>query len=173
MHYGKQSGAALRALLWGVVLIAANAAAAPTAITLAGGEATVSSASESSISFAVTRTGDLSYDAVFNYYTIDGSAVAGTDYLARSGHLLIPAGQTASTIQVPVLGQATAQPDKQFLLDVSRPAGITASPVPPLSFEQVTQKTPAASSYADQIIAADFNGDGRPDLVQMNSSASG
>ena len=45
--------------------------------------------------FPVLRGGDTSYDAVLNYHTVDGTAVAGTDYTATSGRSLCQQGRRA------------------------------------------------------------------------------
>ena len=56
------------------------------------------------------------------YQTSNGPAIAGVDYDATSGTLTISAGQTASTIQVPVIGNTIPQLNRTFKLTVSNPA---------------------------------------------------
>lgn len=60
----------------------------------------------------------------FAYATQDLSAIAGPDYLARSGTLAIPAGQTQAEIRVPVLADATIEPREQFRLALSAPLAL-------------------------------------------------
>lgn len=55
-------------------------------------------------------------DLTFDYATADGSAVAGQDYTATSGTLVIPAGQTIAEISVPVQGDGTAEVAEVFSL---------------------------------------------------------
>ncbi|HEV8630795.1 MAG TPA: Calx-beta domain-containing protein [Thermoanaerobaculia bacterium] len=55
------------------------------------------------------------------YQTVDLLAVAGQDYLSRSGTLSIPAGTTLTTIKVPVLGDTVAEGSETFTLRLSQP----------------------------------------------------
>lgn len=54
--------------------------------------------------FHVTLSSLTSKDVVLKYTTADGTATAGSDYFARSGTLIIPAGSTSADIIVPVRG---------------------------------------------------------------------
>jgi uncharacterized repeat protein (TIGR01451 family) len=56
------------------------------------------------------------------YATLDGTATAGSDYLARGGTLLFPPGTTNQTLKIPVLGDLCNEPDETFLLQLSSPA---------------------------------------------------
>lgn len=60
----------------------------------------------------------------FSYATQDLSAIAGPDYLARSGSVPIAAGQTQAEIRVPVLADATIEPREQFRLVLSSPLAL-------------------------------------------------
>lgn len=60
----------------------------------------------------------------FSYATQDLSAIAGPDYLARSGSVPIAAGQTQAEIRVPVLADATVEPREQFRLVLSSPQAL-------------------------------------------------
>ncbi|MBP9155989.1 MAG: beta-propeller fold lactonase family protein [Xanthomonadales bacterium] len=60
----------------------------------------------------------------FNYATQNLSAIAGPDYLARSGTVAITAGQTLAEIRVPVLADATIEPREQFRLVLSSPLAL-------------------------------------------------
>ncbi|WP_193222166.1 DUF6701 domain-containing protein [Alkalilimnicola sp. S0819] len=51
--------------------------------------------------FTVTLDQSAANDVRVGYRTVDGSAVAGTDYTASSGTLVIPAGTTSATVSVP------------------------------------------------------------------------
>ncbi|HEX4870851.1 MAG TPA: Ig-like domain-containing protein [Nevskiaceae bacterium] len=48
------------------------------------------------------------------YETVSGTATAGADFLAASGTIEIPAGQTTGSIPVTVLADAPVEPDEQF-----------------------------------------------------------
>lgn len=57
-----------------------------------------------------------STDLTLNYKTIDGTAQAGSDYTAVSGTLVIPAGLTKTTVEVPVFGDTGIEPSEYFSL---------------------------------------------------------
>ena len=59
------------------------------------------------------------------YATADGTATAGSDYVAASGTLTIPAGQMTGTITVPVNGDRLAEPNETFVVNLSSPTGAT------------------------------------------------
>src|SRR5208337_4477693 len=102
--------------------------------------------------------GDTSYDAFLQYQTQDGTALAGTDYTAASGSLIIPAGQSSATIPVTITGSTTNPPDKTFQMLLLGGGGGTFTPsfAPPQNF--VTNRP-----YS--VTVADINGDGKPDLI--------
>jgi hypothetical protein len=56
------------------------------------------------------------------YGTVDGTAAAGTDYVAKSGELTFAAGETEKTVTVQVNGDAAVEPDEEFFLALEIPA---------------------------------------------------
>ena len=83
------------------------------------------------MTFTVTMSPASVSDVTVDYATVDGTATAGVDYLATSGTLTIPAGQTSGTITVSVLGDLIPTPSETFTLSLSNPVG--AKIVPPTS----------------------------------------
>jgi chitinase len=59
------------------------------------------------------------------YATVDGTAVAGSDYIAGSGTLSFAAGETSKTIQVKVAGDTTVETKETFKVQLSGPSGAT------------------------------------------------
>lgn len=57
-----------------------------------------------------------------NYGTADGTATAGQDYTAASGTLTFAPGIMGRTISVPILGDATIEPDQSFFVNLSSPS---------------------------------------------------
>jgi hypothetical protein len=53
------------------------------------------------------------------FWTQDGTAVAGPDYVARSGNLTFNPGQTLKTVNVSVKGEVRYEPDETFTLIIS------------------------------------------------------
>lgn len=58
-------------------------------------------------------------DLTLNYTTADGSAQAGTDYTAVAGSIVIPAGQSLASIEVPILGDTHVESTEFFSLVVT------------------------------------------------------
>src|SRR5579875_3171085 len=73
-------------------------------IAISAGSVTVTSSSSTTLNIPVTRSSDTSYDAFVQYKTQDGTAVAGTDYTAANGSIVIPAGSTSANIPVTITG---------------------------------------------------------------------
>ena len=55
------------------------------------------------------------------YRTINGSAIAGKDYVADSGFVFIKPGKIMKTITVAVIGNNIQEPDKNFFLQIGEP----------------------------------------------------
>ena len=80
--------------------------------------------------FTVTLSRASNVDVTVHYDTADfGSqanhAVAGIDYIAESGTLTIPAGQTTSTFTVAVLGDRLVEQTEYFGVELSAPTNAT------------------------------------------------
>ncbi len=75
--------------------------------------------------FTVTLGGPLTSSVSFNYATANGTAIAGTDYVATSGSASIPAGKTSAVIPVTLLGTAPPGSNKTFTFTISNASGGT------------------------------------------------
>jgi hypothetical protein len=62
-------------------------------------------------------------DIVVSYHTLDGSAIAGQDYVAVSRKVKIKAGDTEILIPVTIIADAVAESDETFSLVISNPIG--------------------------------------------------
>jgi len=74
------------------------------------------------VSFNGTRS-DPSAILSVDYATRDGTATAGSDYLAVDGTLNLYPGENQALIPVEVIGDLTAEPDETFHLDITNPVG--------------------------------------------------
>lgn len=68
------------------------------------------------MTFTVEISAPQTRDILFDYETIDGTAVAGEDYTATTGTKTIAAGQTTQTVDVPILGDTDEESDETFTL---------------------------------------------------------
>jgi hypothetical protein len=59
------------------------------------------------------------------YATANGTASSGSDYVAASGTISFSAGSTTRTVTVSVNGDATAEPNETFVVNLSAPVGAT------------------------------------------------
>jgi uncharacterized repeat protein (TIGR01451 family) len=64
-------------------------------------------------------------DSGVAYTTSDGSAQAGSDYSARSGILIIPAGQASASFSVPIVDDAMPEAGETVLLSLGNASGAT------------------------------------------------
>ncbi|HEY6941967.1 FG-GAP-like repeat-containing protein [Dokdonella sp.] len=112
--------------------------------------------------FPVTRSGDLVYEAVLDYHTVDGTALAGTDYTATTGRITIPAGATTATIPVTLSAQAHSGPDYTFQLVLDSADRIWPAP------DFASQQSFATGAGPFSVAVADVNGDGKSDLIVAN-----
>ena len=62
-----------------------------------------------------------------DYTTVDGSATAGSDYVAASGTLTLNPGETSAAIVVTLIDDSDAEPVEQFNLQLSNPVNALMS----------------------------------------------
>jgi len=77
--------------------------------------------------FTVSLSGPSSSPVTVAWATADGTATAGSDYVAGGGTLTFPAGQASASITVSVLGDATAEANESFLVRLSSATGATVA----------------------------------------------
>ncbi|MBF0264163.1 MAG: hypothetical protein HQL46_02750 [Gammaproteobacteria bacterium] len=66
----------------------------------------------------------LQQDTSVYFETIDGTAIAGRDYVASSGTALIPSGSLATTIRIEILAVDNVSEDRSFYVRIYEPNGI-------------------------------------------------
>jgi endoglucanase len=128
---------------------------APTLPNLAVADVSVTEGNTNSKEALVTVSlSKSSKEAVtVNYATANGTAQAGTDYVAKSGTLTFAPGETSKTIAVSVIGDTAVEASETFLLNLSSPTKATladgqsvvtitnddaAAPAPALSVSDVS-----------------------------------
>lgn len=76
------------------------------------------------VNFTVIKTGSTSSSCSVNYATADGTAVAGTNYVAKSGTLTFTSAQTSLNVTVTTYGSQIAEGhSKRMYLNLSNPTG--------------------------------------------------
>jgi hypothetical protein len=63
------------------------------------------------------------------YQTVSGTATAGSDFIAATGVLSIPAGSTTGTVSVTIRGDTTVEPDESFTVQVTAVNGTAVTNV--------------------------------------------
>src|SRR5262249_186405 len=71
------------------------------------------------LDFTVALSIITSKDVTVSYQTADGSAIAGSDYVATSGTVTIPAGTASATISVSLIGDVLFEPSETFYVNLS------------------------------------------------------
>ena len=75
--------------------------------------------------FVVTLSAAATGTVTANYATANGTATAGSDYVAASGTFTFTAGQTSKSINVVVNGDTTVEPNETFTVNLSSATGAT------------------------------------------------
>jgi uncharacterized repeat protein (TIGR01451 family) len=92
-----------------------NDDAAPT-MSVSPSSVTEGDSGLSNLLFSVSLSAASLDPVTVDYYTVDGTAHAGSDYVQTSGTLTFSPGDTNLTIGVPVLGDLTPEPDETLTL---------------------------------------------------------
>ena len=84
-------------------------------------DVTVTEGNTGAVNATFTVSLSVAYDVAVtvHYQTANGSATAGSDYAAASGDVIIAAGQTTKTFTVAVIGDRSAEPTENFVVNLS------------------------------------------------------
>ena len=74
-----------------------------------------------SLSFTVSLSGATTQTVTVSFATADGSATAGSDYVATSGILTFNPGELTKPVNVTINGDPTVEPDETFFVNLSSP----------------------------------------------------
>jgi PKD repeat protein len=96
-----------------------------TEVSVAGVSVAEGNTGTSTAVFTVTLSEASDLTVTVDYATSDGTAVAGSDYLAASGTLTFAPGETSKTVAVTILGDTVDELDEQFTLALSNPTNVT------------------------------------------------
>ncbi len=79
--------------------------------------------SAGTVRFHVVRTGPTYGEISVGYATADGTAVAGQDYAAASGRLVLASGQTQAFVDIVITNDSLDEPTETFTLSLFDPDG--------------------------------------------------
>lgn len=106
-----------------ISVVAAGVGSTPV-INLGDGSTTEGDSGTTELFFQVALTRPAGPGGVsFDYATVDGSALAGQDYIAESGTATIVEGDTSIALSISVIGDTVAEPDETFGLALSNISG--------------------------------------------------
>ena len=128
----------------------ANDDSQPTLSIVASAGVTEGGSGNTPLVFGVTLSNPSAFAAAASYATADNSATtADNDYQAASGTVTIPAGQTAGSVSVDVVGDTKYENNESFTVTLASPSGGTLGnavatgtisnddPMPALSIDDV------------------------------------
>ena len=75
--------------------------------------------SDNTIEFTVSLNQQSYQEITVNYTTVEGTALAGEDFVAKSGQLTFAPGETTQTIAIPVWGDGLVEADESFQISLS------------------------------------------------------
>ena len=75
--------------------------------------------------FTITLASASTQPVTVQYSTSNGTANAGTDYVAAAGAITFAPGVTSQTVEVQVLADTLVEPDESFSVTLSNPTGAT------------------------------------------------
>lgn len=93
----------------------------PTLVSISDASVTEGNTGTVNITFLLTASRAVGVDVTVRYDTANITATSGSDYIAASGTVVIPAGQTSRTITIAVKGDRRGEPTETFAVNLSNP----------------------------------------------------
>ena len=113
-------------------------------VSIAGVSVAEGNSGTTTLSFPVKLSTAAAAAVSVDFATANGTATAGSDYIAASGTLTFKPGETAKAITVAVTGDTVIEPDETFTVSLSRPASAalgTASATGTITNDDVGPRT--------------------------------
>jgi predicted extracellular nuclease len=107
------------------IQVTASSAPALPSLSIANNSITEGDSGTKTLSFTVSRAGDTTGVTTVDFGTANGSAIAGTDYVAASGPITFLAGETSKTVSVTIDGDTDVEADETFSVTLSNASGAT------------------------------------------------
>ncbi len=109
----------------GVGTIVNNDGAALPALSIGDLSVTEGNSGTNTATFTATLSAAADSTVSVSYATANGTATAGTDYVAQSGTLTFTAGQISNTIAIVVNGDTSVESNETFSVNLTSPVGAT------------------------------------------------
>ncbi len=130
----------------GIGTITNDDAAALPAISIANASVLEGNSGTTTLTFTLTRTGNLTASSTVSYATANGTATAGEDYIAvPTGTVTFAAGEASKTIAITVNGDTVNEPDENFSLTLSNPIDATLTTASAIGTIQTDDSGPLVS----------------------------
>jgi len=131
------------------------------------GDVTVSEGNAGTVNayFPVSLSGPSTETVTVTFRTANGTAAAGTDYVATSGTLTFNPGETRTMIAVVVNGNRLHEANETFFVNLSNPVNIAIADAQGVG--TISNDDPLTSV---SISPRDFNGDGNGDILWRHDS---
>src|SRR6185369_8932775 len=123
-------------------------------LTIADTSVTEGNSGLASANFLVTLSPVSGQSVTVNFSTADGSALAGTDYVATNGSVNFSPGVTTQTISIPVIGNTVNETNETFFVNLSSPVNANLSRIQAVG-TIVNDDTLAAIASAGATLAAE------------------
>jgi hypothetical protein len=99
----------------------------PPTVTVNSWGTAVLQRADAQVPFTIDLSAPWSEDVLLTYSTVDGTAVAGDDFVGVShGQVVIPAGSTSATVLINVLAEDAPEPVQSFNLHLESAVGATS-----------------------------------------------
>lgn len=99
----------------------------PPNLSIANSSLAEGNTGTTNMSFTVTLSKTSTSPITVKYATSNGTATAGSDYVAASGTITFAAGQTSKTVTVGVVGDTVVESNETLTVTLSNPSGATIS----------------------------------------------
>jgi Ca2+-binding RTX toxin-like protein len=97
----------------------------PPTITVSNPSIAEGNSGTKNLVFNISLSAASSQPVTLNYATADGTATANNDYTPTNGSLSFYGGNTLLTVNVPIIGDSTDEPDETLFLNLSNASGAT------------------------------------------------
>jgi Ca2+-binding RTX toxin-like protein len=116
---------------------------------------------DGTITFTVTRSGDLTRASSMNYATAGGTATAGSDYTTATGTVDFAVGETTKTIVVAITNDTAVEASETFNINLSGGTNVTFSDgqgVGTINSEDVAPPPPPPSVAVNDVTVNEADG---------------